>query len=184
MAEVAGPWLSRTDRRAPTDDAGAVLRAWRTTHRQSQAALAALLNTTQQHLSQIEKGTRPLSIEQRRLIVEELGIPAEELGLSSGQARHIVSSDSASPEIAASRMEWRAQRRWLNKHRSDLAQLAAQLYPASQRVPRTPLVTHSGWLPTTPIELPTMSLELDEEPQRVAVDGKGSDSNRGDRRNP
>jgi transcriptional regulator with XRE-family HTH domain len=45
------------------------------------------LNTTQQHLSQIEKGIRPLSLEQRQQIVAELGIPAEELGLSSGQAR-------------------------------------------------------------------------------------------------
>ena len=87
MGELSGPWLSRGQTIAATDDAGAVLRAWRTKNGQSQTAVAELLNTTQQHLSQIEKGIRPLSLEQRQQIVAELGIPAEELGLSSGQAR-------------------------------------------------------------------------------------------------
>src|SRR5688500_19060709 len=55
-----------------------LFRSWRHRNRQTQAMVADLLGTTQQHLSQIEKGLRPLSIEQRRTIVAELGIPAEE----------------------------------------------------------------------------------------------------------
>ncbi|MPZ67058.1 MAG: helix-turn-helix domain-containing protein [Pseudonocardiaceae bacterium] len=176
VREISEQWLSRGEPTAVRDDAGAVLRAWRATNRQSQAAVAELLNTTQQHLSQIEKGTRPLSLEQRRTIVAELGIPAEELGLSSGQARHVASSDDASPEVAASWMEWRTQRRWLNRHRSELARLAVELYPAEQRVPRTPLIAPGEWLPAAPIELTTVGLDLDERPQQTAVDGSEPES--------
>ncbi len=176
MSEAAGAWLSRSEPAVGVDDAGEVLRAWRKTHGRSQATVAAMLGTTQQHLSQIEKGLRPLSLEQRRLIVQELGIPPEELGLSSGQVRHVVSRDEATPEIAANRMKWRAQRRWLNKHRSDLAQLAVQLYPSGHRVLRTPLIADADWLPATPIELQTVALELDERPHAAAVDGSEPES--------
>jgi transcriptional regulator with XRE-family HTH domain len=176
VGEISEQWLRRGETATTSDDAGAVLRAWRATNRQSQTAVAELLNTTQQHLSQIEKGTRPLSLEQRRTIVAELGIPAEELGLSTGQTRHLASSDGASQEIAASRMEWRRQRRWLNNHRSELAQLAVGLYPAEQRVPRTPLIAPAEWLPAAPIELGAISLDLDERPQRTAVDGSEPES--------
>ena len=105
MSEVPERWLARGEPSTGRDDAGAVLRAWRLRNRQTQARVAALLSTSQQHLSQIEKGLRPLSLEQRRSVVAELGVPAEELGLSGGQARHIVSTDDASPEIAVSRLE-------------------------------------------------------------------------------
>ncbi len=126
---------------------------------------------TQQHLSQMENGQRPVSIEQRRLMVTELGIAAEDLGLSSGQARSLVARDEASPEIAARRLRWRAERRWLNHHRSDLAQLAARLYPAEHQVPRTPLIAAPAWRAAEPIELRSIALDLDESPQTAAVTG-------------
>lgn len=178
MNEAPDRWLARGEVAAGGDDAGLVLRAWRLRSRQTQASVAALLNTTQQHLSQIEKGLRPLSLDQRRTVVAELGIPAEELGLSCGQARHIVSSNSASPEIAASRLEWRAQRRWLNKHRSELGRLAVDLYPAEQRIPRTPLIAPPGWLPGAPTELRSIRLSLDEAQHRRALDGSERESAR------
>lgn len=100
-----------------------------------------MLETTQQHLSQIEKGIRPLSLDQRRQIVARLGIAPEELGLPSGQARQLVAADDANPEIGASRMRWREERRWLNTHRSELARLAVGLYrrsAGSRGRPRSP----------------------------------------------
>lgn len=178
MNEAPERWLARGEVASGGDDAGMVLRAWRLRNRQTQANVAALLNTTQQHLSQIEKGLRPLSFDQRRTVVAELGIPAEELGLYGGQARHIVSSDSASPEIAASRVEWRAQRRWLNKHRSELGRLAVGLYPAEQRIPRTPLIAPADWLPGAPMELRSLRLSLDEAQHRTALDGSECESAR------
>ena len=132
MSEVDGPWLDRGRQAAAVaDDAGAVLRAWRARNGRTQGEVAALLDTTQQNLSQIEKGTRPVSLELRRKVVER-GIAPEDLGLSSGQARSLIAGDNASPEIASSRMQWRTQRRWLNQNRRPR--------PARRRVlpPRVP----------------------------------------------
>ncbi|MGH3913771.1 MAG: helix-turn-helix transcriptional regulator [Pseudonocardiaceae bacterium] len=53
----------------------------------AQTDVAEALGTTQQHFSQIDQGQRSLSLEQRRRIVTELDIAAEDLGLSSGCAR-------------------------------------------------------------------------------------------------
>lgn len=101
------------------DDAGSDLLAWRTAVGWTQTDVAARLGTTQQHLSQIETGQRPVSLELRRTMVIEPGIAAEDLGLSSGCARQLVSRDEANPQIAASRLRWRDERRWLNQHRSE-----------------------------------------------------------------
>lgn len=163
-------WLRRGTGAEATDDVGAVIREWRATNKQSQGAVAELLGMTQQHLSYVENGRRPLSVEQRRHVVDLLGIAPEELGLAA-RRRSAVSPDDASEEIAASRVRWRSQRRWLNKHRSELAQLAVQLYPEQHRIPRTPLIAHSDWVPAEPVDLSALTLELDESPQDVAVDG-------------
>lgn len=168
-------WLERNST-AATDDVGAVLRAWRESAGWTQVKVAEMLGLTQQHLSQMEKGQRPVSLEQRRLIVAELGIAAEDLGLSSGHVQGLVSRDDASPEIATSRLRWRGERRWLNHNRSELAQLAVQLYPAEQRVPRTPLIASPDWQPAEPIELRSLTLELDEAPQTTAVVGSEPES--------
>ncbi|NKE59704.1 helix-turn-helix transcriptional regulator [Lentzea sp. PSKA42] len=167
----ASPWLTRSGSSGGVDDAGAVLRAWRTSNRQNQTVVASLLGITQQNLSQIENGSRPISLELRRKLVELLGIAPEDLGLSSGQARSLIASDDASPEIASSRFQWRNQRRWLNQHRSDLAQLAVKLYPAEYRVPRTPLIAHPDWVTSGLLELSTLNLTLSEQPHSAAVDG-------------
>lgn len=163
-------WLDHTSG-AAADDPGAVLRGWRLDNGQTQVAVAAALGLTQQHLSQIENGQRPLSLEQRRKIVAELGIAAEDLGLSSGHTHRLVPREDTSSKIAASQLRWRNERRWLNQHRSELAQLAARLYPAEHRVPRTPLIAHPDWLPGEPIDLGALVLQLDEKPQTTAVSG-------------
>lgn len=168
--EGDGGWLRR-EGEAVIDDAGSVLLAWRIAAQRSQTDVAEALDTTQQHLSQIEKGQRPVSFDLRRKMVTELGIAAEDLGLSSGQARKLVSRDDASPEIAASRLRWRNERRWLNKHRSELAKLVVQLYPAGRRLPHVALLTHPDWLAGKPLELGSLTLRLDEGPQTVQVDG-------------
>ncbi|MGI8797837.1 MAG: helix-turn-helix domain-containing protein [Pseudonocardia sp.] len=169
-------WLKREASGPAADDAGAVLRGWRVLNDRTQVEVAAALGMTQQHLSQIENGQRPLSLDQRRRIVQELGIAADDLGLSTGQASQLVARDEASPEIAASRMRWRTERRWFNQHRSELAQLAAQLYAAEHRVPHTPLIAVPDWLPSEPLELGALQLELDEGPQTVLVDGTEAES--------
>jgi len=174
-SEVRDGWLERSTTGA-VDEAGAVLHAWRKATNGRQVDVAAMLGTTQQHLSQMEKGLRPISLEQRRLMVTELGIPAEDLGLSSKHSRGLVSRDDASPAIGASRLRWRAERRWLNQHRSQLAKLAVQLYPSDCRLARTPLIAPTAWQTAEPIELRSIALTLDEGPQSAAVTGSEPES--------
>lgn len=157
------------------DGAGQVLRAWRITNHRHQAEVAAVLGTTQQHVSQIENGLRPLSIEQRRLIVRELGIPPEDLGLAPARGR-VTSGESADPGTTASRLAWRAERRWLNQHRPRLARLAARLYPDEVRVLGSPLIAPSDWQLAAPVELGSLALELTEDPLTVEVDGSEPES--------
>jgi transcriptional regulator with XRE-family HTH domain len=176
MTDTTTGWIAHGEPGPAESDAGAVLRAWRKHNGRTQGDVAAMLDTSQQHLSQIEKGLRPLSLDQRRRIVARLGIAPEELGLSSGQSRQLVSHDDASPEIAASRLQWREERRWLNAHRSELARLAVELYPAECRIPRTPLIAADGWRLAEPIELRGVELDLDEGPQQTEIDGSEPES--------
>jgi transcriptional regulator with XRE-family HTH domain len=173
---VTTPWLRRGDDGKPIDNAGEVIREYRLASGQSQAAVASAAELTQQALSFIEQGKRPASIEQRRLFAKLLGIPLENLGLSSRGPRPPVAPDNASPEIAASRARWRAQRHWLNHHRSELAQLAVQLYPKDHQVPRTPLIARPDWIPAEPVDMRTIHLELDEGPQTAAVTGEEAET--------
>jgi transcriptional regulator with XRE-family HTH domain len=146
----AAPWLSRAHLTGGDgNDVGAVLRAYRLASGQSQATLAAALDMTQQNLSQLEGG-RSASIEQRRKIVEVLGLAPEDLGLASRPAQGLAADDQA---VAESRARWRAERRWLNHHRSEMARLAVELYPEEWRVPRTPLIAATDWSMSEPVEL-------------------------------
>ena len=170
-----GAWLRRA-RDAAVDDAGSVLLAWRTAAERTQAEVAGVLGTTQQHLSQLEQGRRPVSLELRRRMVTELGIAAEDLGLSATCARKLLSRDDASPQIAASRLRWRDQRRWLNQHRAELAKLTVQLYPAEHRLLHTTMIAPPEWLTAEPLEMGSLALRLDEGPQTATVNGTEPES--------
>jgi transcriptional regulator with XRE-family HTH domain len=155
----------------PADDNGAVLRAWRASTGSSQAEAARLLGMTQQNLSQIENGRQTMSYELRQRAVSMLGISAEDLGLSPGRSR--AELDAA---VAIDQARWRQERRWLNQHRSELARLAVELYPAELRVPDTTLIAGPGWIPDEPAELRSLRLTLDEQPHTVAIDGSEAET--------
>ncbi len=161
---AAGEWLSRPTG-VPTGDTGAVLRAWRASTGSIQVETARLLGMTQQNLSQIENGRQTMSYEQRQRAVSVLGISPGDLGLSAGQPR--AELDAA---VALDQAQWRQQRRWLNRHRSELARLAVQLYPVHHRVPDTTLIAGPGWIPDEPVGLRSLRLTLDEQPHGVAID--------------
>ena len=164
-SSAAGEWLSRPSA-APADDTGAVLRAWRASTGRSQVEAARLLGMTQQNLSQLENGRQAMSYELRQRAVSVFGISAEDLGLSPGRPR--VELDTA---VAIDQARWRHERRWLNQHRSELARLAVELYPAEHRVPDTSLIAGPGWISDGPAELRSLRLTLGEQPHAVAVHG-------------
>ncbi len=99
-------------------------------------------------------------------MVEVLGLAPEDLGLSPS-----LPAQGSDPDVAESRARWRAERRWLNHHRSDLARLAVEFYPDDLRVLQTPLIAPHDWSPAVPIELRSLALELDESPHTAAVSG-------------
>jgi transcriptional regulator with XRE-family HTH domain len=143
-----------------------VLRAWRVSARCSQIETARLLGMTQQNLSQIENGRQTMPYEVRQRAVSALGISAEDLGLSPGRPRAELD-----PNVAVDQARWRQERRWLNQHRSELARLAVELYPAEHRVPDTAQLAGPGWILDEPAELRSLRLTLDERQHSVAVDG-------------
>lgn len=163
-------WLKRSD---PTgvDQAGAIIREYRLASSKNQVTVASAMGMTQQFLSQIEKGARKVTLEQRQKFAQVLGIPPENLGLS-GRSRALVAPDDASAEIATNRGLWRSQRNWLNHHRSELARLAVEWYPEGCRVPRTPLIALPDWIPDKPIDLDSVRLRLDEGRRTSELTGR------------
>ena len=157
-------WIDRVAD-ATGDDAGPTLREWRRSTKTSQAEAARRLGMTQQNLSQIETGRHPMSYELRRRAVDELGIAPADLGLSAGW--HEASDRGVADQVRESQARWRFERRWLNQHRPDLAGLAAGLYPAEHRSSRHPLIAAPEWVPDEPIDLRSIALDLDEDPQRA-----------------
>ncbi|GAB3953232.1 hypothetical protein GCM10029976_093010 [Kribbella albertanoniae] len=171
MTGSSEAWLRRSPDGSAGDDVGSVVREYRLARRLSQVSLSETMGFTQQFLSQVESGTRKVSLEHRRRFAEELGIPAASLGLSDGTAAR-GTGDELARAVAISRGQWRAQRKWLNQHRSELAKCAARLYSAEHRLPRTPLIAGDGWLPDELIDVESIKLQLDETVRAGCVTGR------------
>lgn len=163
-------WLQRTAREIPERPTGEVVREYRIASGLNQTSLARMMGITQQFLSLIETGVRTVPLELRQEFARALGIPPEELGLAPRGRRGLApSADTAA--VAASRGRWRAQRHWLNRHRGELGAVAAQQYPADNRLARTSLIVGDGWVPDAPVDLESTRLRLREDAQAVAVTG-------------
>lgn len=163
-------WLRHSDRTGPGRQVGIVVREYRLARGLNQATVAEALGITQQFLSQVETGARKVTLDQRQRFMRVLGIPAEELGLA-GRSRGGSALHEMSTAVSSSRGRWRVQRYWLNHHRAELGEIAAQWHAAESRVPRTTLITGDGWLADYPSELQSLRLRLDERPQVVQITG-------------
>ncbi|WP_157172076.1 helix-turn-helix domain-containing protein [Nocardia higoensis] len=164
-------WLRRDSDAAGARLVGQVVREYRLAAGANQVAVAEAMGITQQFLSQVEKGTRKATLEQRQGFARVLGIPPEELGIAHGSAHGRATTGISAPSVAVSRGRWRVQRHWLNSHRNDLGKLATGWYHADYRLPRTSLITRDGWVPDAPVDLDSLRLGLDEGPQAVEVTG-------------
>lgn len=67
--------------------------------------------------------------------------------------------------------QWRRVRRLLNEHRTDLAAMAAGLYPGSPRVAGTDLLCWPQWLPATPLDLADVPLGWVSDPAPAVAEG-------------
>jgi transcriptional regulator with XRE-family HTH domain len=168
---------------APPDgsDVGQIIRWYRTHEGLTQQELAAELNTTQSRLSKLEKGTQALrDVTELRHLAKKTGIPPERLGVlpdHSADARPFASHVSDRPgPIRDSQEHWRGIRRQLNAHRAVLGDLAAELYPAQQRIPGTTVLTSASWMPDGPVDLADIELAWRAEPPTPQLRGKDSPS--------
>jgi transcriptional regulator with XRE-family HTH domain len=168
---------------APPDgsDVGQIIRWYRTHGGLTQQDVAARLNTTQSRLSKLEKGTQALrDVTELRHIARKLGIPPERLGVlpdHSADAHPLASHVSDRPgQIRDSQERWRGIRRLLNAHRAVLGDLAAELYPAEQRIPGTTVLTSASWVPDGPVDLGDIELAWRGESPTPKLGGKAPQS--------
>jgi transcriptional regulator with XRE-family HTH domain len=168
---------------APPDgsDVGQIIRWYRMREGLTQQEAAVRLNTTQSRLSKLEKSTQALrDVTELRHIASKLGIPPERLGVlpdHSADARPFASHVSDRPgQIRDSQEHWRRTRCQLNAHRAILGDLAAELYPAEQRIPGTTVLTSASWMPDGPIDLADIELAWRAESPTPQLEGKAPQS--------
>ena len=168
---------------APPDgsDVGQIIRWYRTYEGLTQQDAAVRLNTTQSRLSKLEKGTQALrDVTELRHIARQLGIPPERLGVlpdHSADARPFASHVRDRPgKVRDSQERWRDIRCQLNAHRAVLGDLAAELYPAQQRIPGTTVLTSASWVPDGPVDLADIELAWRAEAPTPQLDGKAAQS--------
>ena len=162
-------------------DVGQIIRWYRTYDGLTQEDVAVRLNTTQSRVSKLEKGTQALrDVMELRHIAKKLGIPPERLGVlpdHSGDAVPFASHVSDRPgPVRDSQEHWRGVRRQLNAHRAVLGDLAAERYPAQQRIPAATVLTSAGWLPDGPVDLADIELIWRAEPPTPTLGGKAAQS--------
>ena len=145
-----------------------------------QSVIGAWLGLTQAQVSRIETGppirnldtlthwARTLHIPQSHLWFE---LPANTHDENFWPADADTGTDDFSSPVVISQNEWRFVRRYLNRHRSTLAGIAARLYQPEMRLEGTPLLARPGWIAARPIRLDQITLRWVDGPQPAAIDG-------------
>ncbi|WTO53443.1 helix-turn-helix domain-containing protein [Streptomyces sp. NBC_00211] len=180
-------WLAGdTERSAPPDGSNLadVLKTYRALHKLKQQDLADLLGYDQSYVSLLERGKRTIRdmIELRRLAAA-LALPEEELGLLP-PAEAVVTVASVhdntgerSPLAAVDdQRRWRMTRRELNRHRADLTQAAARLYPDVPRAGKSPVLTRESWMWPEPVDFADIELSWLTQTCPPEVSGREKES--------
>jgi hypothetical protein len=85
-----------------------------------------------------------------------------------GSTRHLAGPQEL---VLSDQTDWRAVRRYLNHHRSVLAEQAVGLYPANLRIRRTTLIAPQSWLPSEPVDLADIAMTWVPDPAPPKVTG-------------
>lgn len=117
-----------------------------------------------------ERGTNDPKPWLRPKLAKALNVSTEELdALLSRHPQSVApaeSSEAFGPEVAEhvrrSQAEWLRTRRAAGARARELAELAAWLYPASQRAPGGHVLTGPGWLLDRPVELDSVQLSFSD----------------------
>jgi len=150
LTQTPESWLWTSGGPDEPHDLGRILRTYRGVYQLTQRELADFLGFDQSYVSKLESGNRRVrDIRHLQLIGERLGIPVDELAHAAG----MLDQDGAPQLVGTSQWQWRLVRQGLNRHRADLAEVAAALYPGAQRVGAAPLLVRPDWLPDEPVDL-------------------------------
>ncbi len=173
-------WPQVGDKPSQLPQLGQILRDYRASARLSQAELGRLLHVDQTYISLIERGRRQIrDVGFLLRVARVLGLPPADLGLSNdlltepagGQWHRPDGArlDGPTEAVHSDQSDWLAVRRYLNQHRSALAQIAVGLYPSRLRIKGTTLIAPQSWLPAAPVDLAdiAMSWVPDAAPRRV-----------------
>ena len=188
MTNGPDPWLRHETadlERVVLPRLGAVLKEYRREHHLTQAALGELLQVDQTYVSMIERGRRQIrDVSFLLWICRLLDIPPADLGLSGNFAASATGADHGQPGpmpgswaeaaqkvVLASQDGWRSARRYLNHHRSDLAQAASRLYPPDVQVTGTSLIAAPSWLPAEPVDLGAIDMAWVTGSRQLRVTG-------------
>ena len=173
------PWLSKagTETGLNANLLPEVLKEYRKSNGLNQADLARLLNLDQSYVSKIETGHRQIrDLEVLLRIANQLNIPPGHLGVSQDLLEPVPRPSTgplvgAADPVEVSQSDWRRERRYLNRHRGELAQLARGLYSANFHMRDTTLMAPSRWIPDTPVKLEDVKLEWSEEQPKITITG-------------
>jgi transcriptional regulator with XRE-family HTH domain len=103
----------------------------------------------------------------RQLLAELFAVSQQELGFTRPQAVQPDGSGARDETVIRSQREWLRTRQALNRHRSDLTRLAAQLYPPEVRVGDTGLLMPADWRLAKPTPLDSIELAFTQAPAPV-----------------
>lgn len=149
-------------------DMGTVVKIFRQWTGASQTDVSVLVGMPQSHVSDLERGVRRVtSLELFERFADGLGIPRGLLGLAERGHEPRQWDDP----VARSHQRWRATRRFLSVHRAELTRLASRLYPESDRLGDTGLLSPPAWRLTTPIDLSAVELVWRPTWSRPAITG-------------
>ena len=183
-AGVTSDWLwvpDLTHHVTDVVDIGEVLRAYRRTHGLTQAELAEMLGFTQSYVSKIERARRPArDVETLKRIAQRLSIPAIELGVMPaalesagagrtaawGRSRFAPAEDAgagAERQVHATQRQWRLVRQCLNQRRAELTAVAALLYPDTDRLGDSALLSRPEWIAPAPVDLGAIDLRWTDD---------------------
>ena len=77
----------------------------------------------------------------------------------------------ARESFTAGERQWLQVREYLDRHRFELGRAAAALYPEVEKLGPTPLLAPARWVPTTPLTLDSVVLDLNDSSRSTGADG-------------
>lgn len=159
-------------RRAPKDGSGlaGVIRAYMRTHGiETLGEMADILDVDRTLVSKYVNGARLChDVTQLRRFAEAMDVSPETLGLMPEPDHAYVAAGAASD--AAS--EWQLVRRKMNRNRSRLTKMVADLYWDPVRIEGTTCITLPDWMPPSPVDLSAIELSWKQDAAPPEVNGQ------------